>query len=70
MCPFSNAPEQPTLLFRTQTVDRRIVLKFVDVEGVKTRYVDRARGEVVLLVRGSHMGTPDASESALDWEVF
>jgi 2-hydroxy-6-oxonona-2,4-dienedioate hydrolase len=42
--------------------------KFVDVEGVKTRYFDQGRGEVVLLVHGSHMGTPDACESALDWE--
>src|SRR4030095_1890601 len=42
--------------------------KFVDVEGVKTRYFDRGSGHVILLVHGSHMGTPDACESALDWE--
>jgi 2-hydroxy-6-oxo-6-(2'-carboxyphenyl)-hexa-2,4-dienoate hydrolase len=42
--------------------------KFVDVDGVKTRYFDHGSGEVLLLVHGSHMGTPDACESALDWE--
>ena len=42
--------------------------KFVDVDGVTTRYFDRGSGQVILLVHGSHMGTPDACESALDWE--
>ena len=42
--------------------------KFVDVEGIKTRYFDKGSGEILLLVHGSHMGTPDACESALDWE--
>lgn len=42
--------------------------KFVDVDGVRTRYYDQGSGEVLLLVHGSHMGTPDACESALDWE--
>lgn len=42
--------------------------KFIDVDGVRTRYFDQGSGEVLLLVHGSHMGTPDACESALDWE--
>jgi 2-hydroxy-6-oxo-6-(2'-carboxyphenyl)-hexa-2,4-dienoate hydrolase len=42
--------------------------KFIDVDGVRTRYYDQGSGEVLLLVHGSHMGTPDACESALDWE--
>ena len=42
--------------------------KFIDVDGVKTRYFDKSSGEVLLLVHGSHMGTPDACECALDWE--
>jgi pimeloyl-ACP methyl ester carboxylesterase len=42
--------------------------KFIDVNGIRTRYFDRGSGPVVLLVHGSHMGTPDACESALDWE--
>jgi pimeloyl-ACP methyl ester carboxylesterase len=42
--------------------------KFIDVDGIKTRYFDKGSGETLLLVHGSHMGTPDACESALDWE--
>ena len=42
--------------------------KFVDVDGIRTRYFDKGSGEVLLLVHGSHMGTPDACESAIDWE--
>lgn len=42
--------------------------RFVDVGGIKTRYFDKGSGEVLFLVHGSHMGTPDACESALDWE--
>jgi 2-hydroxy-6-oxo-6-(2'-carboxyphenyl)-hexa-2,4-dienoate hydrolase len=42
--------------------------KFIDVDGVRTRYFDKGSGEVLLLVHGSHFGTPDACESALDWE--
>jgi len=42
--------------------------KFIDVDGIRTRYFDKGSGEVLLLVHGSHFGTPDACESALDWE--
>ncbi|MBI2367089.1 MAG: alpha/beta fold hydrolase, partial [Deltaproteobacteria bacterium] len=42
--------------------------KFIDVDGIRTRYFDQGSGEVLLLVHGSHFGTPDACESALDWE--
>jgi 2-hydroxy-6-oxo-6-(2'-carboxyphenyl)-hexa-2,4-dienoate hydrolase len=42
--------------------------KFIDVDGIRTRYFDKGNGEVLLLVHGSHFGTPDACESALDWE--
>ena len=42
--------------------------KFIDVNGIRTRYLDKGQGEVLLLVHGSHMGTPDACESAMDWE--
>jgi 2-hydroxy-6-oxonona-2,4-dienedioate hydrolase len=42
--------------------------KFIDVDGIRTRYFDKGSGEVLLLVHGSHMGTPDACESAIDWE--
>jgi 2-hydroxy-6-oxonona-2,4-dienedioate hydrolase len=42
--------------------------KFIEVDGITTRYFDKGNGEVLLLVHGSHMGTPDACESAIDWE--
>ena len=42
--------------------------RFIDVDGIRTRYFDKGSGEVLLLVHGSHFGTPDACESALDWE--
>ena len=38
--------------------------KFIDVDGIRSRYLDKGDGEVLLLVHGSHMGTPDACESA------
>jgi pimeloyl-ACP methyl ester carboxylesterase len=41
---------------------------FVDVDGVRTRYFEKGSGEILLLVHGSHLGTNDACESALDWE--
>ena len=42
--------------------------KFIDVDGIRTRYFDKGSGEILLLVHGSHMGTPDVCECALDWE--
>ena len=43
--------------------------RFVDVDGVRTRYFDKGSGEVLVLFHGSHLGTNDACESALDWEL-
>lgn len=43
--------------------------KFVNVDGIKTRYFDKGSGEVLLLVHGSHFGTTDACDSAIDWEL-
>lgn len=43
--------------------------KFIDVDGVKTRYFDKGSGAVLLLVHGSHFGTTDACDSAVDWEL-
>jgi len=39
------------------------------VDGVRTRYFDKGEGETLVLVHGSHVGTNDACESALDWEL-
>jgi hypothetical protein len=43
--------------------------RFVDVDGITTRYFDKGSGEVLVLFHGSHLGTNDACESALDWEL-
>jgi len=43
--------------------------KFIDVEGIRTRYFDKGSGEVLVLVHGSHFGTTDACDSAIDWEL-
>jgi len=43
--------------------------RFVNVEGIRTRYFDKGTGEVLLLVHGSHFGTTDACDSAIDWEL-
>jgi 2-hydroxy-6-oxonona-2,4-dienedioate hydrolase len=43
--------------------------QFVNVEGIRTRYFDKGKGEVLLLVHGSHFGTTDACDSAIDWEL-
>ncbi|OGQ82221.1 MAG: hypothetical protein A3F90_10300 [Deltaproteobacteria bacterium RIFCSPLOWO2_12_FULL_60_19] len=43
--------------------------RFVNVDGIRTRYFDKGKGETLLLIHGSHVGTNDACESALDWEL-
>jgi pimeloyl-ACP methyl ester carboxylesterase len=43
--------------------------KFVEVDGIRTRYFDQGSGEILLLVHGSHFGTTDACDSAIDWEL-
>ena len=43
--------------------------RFVDVDGIRTRYFDKGSGELLVLFHGSHLGTNDACESALDWEL-
>lgn len=43
--------------------------KFVNADGINTRYFDKGRGEILLLVHGSHFGTTDACDSAIDWEL-
>jgi 2-hydroxy-6-oxonona-2,4-dienedioate hydrolase len=43
--------------------------RFIDVDGIRTRYFDKGSGEVLVLFHGSHVGTNDACESALDWEL-
>lgn len=41
--------------------------KFVDVDGIKTRYFERGSGENVVLIHGGVFGSNDAADCALDW---
>ncbi|NIO10045.1 MAG: alpha/beta fold hydrolase [Deltaproteobacteria bacterium] len=43
--------------------------RFIDVNGVGTRYFDKGSGEVVVFFHGSHFGTMDACDSANDWDT-
>lgn len=43
--------------------------RFVDVDGIRTRYFEKGDGAVLVLVHGGNVGTNDACESALDWEL-
>ena len=43
--------------------------KFVDVDGVRTRYYERGAGPVVVLFHGGHFGSHDAADSADDWSL-
>ena len=43
--------------------------KFVDVEGVRTRYFERGSGEIVVLVHGGAFGSTSGACSADDWDL-
>lgn len=41
--------------------------KFVDVDGIRTRYFEKGDGPVVFLVHGGHFGSHDCADCADDW---
>ena len=43
--------------------------RFVDVEGVRTRYFERGSGETVVLVHGGAFGSTTGACSADDWDL-
>ena len=43
--------------------------RFIDVNGIRTRYFEKGSGEAVVFFHGSHFGTTDACDSAMDWEL-
>ena len=43
--------------------------RFVDVDGVKTRYVERGTGDVVVLVHGGNFGATTSADAIEDWGV-
>ncbi len=43
--------------------------KFVDVDGVRTRYFDKGDGPTLVLFHGGNFGSHDAADSADDWAL-
>ena len=43
--------------------------KFVDVEGIRTRYFEKGTGETVVLVHGGSFGSTTGACSAEDWDL-
>ncbi|MBM3487025.1 MAG: alpha/beta hydrolase [Alphaproteobacteria bacterium] len=43
--------------------------KFIDVDGIRTRYFEKGTGEPMLLVHGGNMGSPHAADCAADWNL-
>ena len=43
--------------------------KFIDVEGIRTRYFERGSGETVVLVHGGAFGSTTGACSADDWDL-
>lgn len=43
--------------------------KFVDANGVRTRYFEKGSGETLVLFHGSHFGTTDTCGNAFNWEL-
>tara|TARA_B100000676_G_scaffold63427_1_gene62864 strand:- start:1731 stop:2609 length:879 start_codon:yes stop_codon:yes gene_type:complete len=41
--------------------------KFIDVEGIRTRYVDRGTGETVVLIHGGNFGSTGSADALDDW---
>jgi len=43
--------------------------RFINVDGIRTRYFEKGSGETLVFFHGSHFGTTDACDSAIDWEL-
>ena len=41
--------------------------RFVDVDGIRTRYFEKGSGETLVLFHGGNFGSNDAADCALDW---
>lgn len=41
--------------------------KFVDVDGIRTRYFEKGSGENLVLIHGGVFGSNDAADCSLDW---
>ena len=43
--------------------------KFIDVNGIRTRYFEKGAGPIVALFHGGHFGSHDAADCAEDWSL-
>jgi len=43
--------------------------KFIDVNGIRTRYFEKGAGPIVVLFHGGHFGSHDAADCAEDWSL-
>ncbi len=43
--------------------------RFVDVDGVRTRYFDKGEGPTLVLVHGGHFGATTSPDAAEDWDL-
>ena len=43
--------------------------KFIDIDGIRTRYFEAGTGPVVVLFHGGHFGSHDAADCAEDWSL-
>jgi pimeloyl-ACP methyl ester carboxylesterase len=43
--------------------------RWIDVEGVRTRYYEAGRGDPIVLVYGGNFGTSDSASSAFTWNL-
>ena len=43
--------------------------KFIDVDGIRTRYFEQGKGPVLVLFHGGHFGSHDCADCAEDWSL-
>src|SRR5688572_6433979 len=43
--------------------------KYIDVDGIKTRYFEKGSGPVVVLFHGGNFGSHDAADCSEDWSL-
>ncbi len=43
--------------------------KYLDVDGIRTRYFEAGSGPTVILFHGGHFGSHDAADCAEDWSL-
>ena len=43
--------------------------KFIDVDGINTRYFDKGKGETLVLFHGGNFGSPHGADCAADWNL-